>query len=160
MRIAHRASKIACAVLVLLSVSGFRAVSQAQQRASGSVIIALADDFPQMSSKSPRGGRVSAMVVRYPAGGGSDVILLRRDASPETLAGAVRLLRRVRAQEPHPQATRVSVLTGIGNSVRSGSAPTNGLARALQQVRQQRQVRIGNVGLGRWISVDDAALGR
>ena len=158
MKIIAHAARIAgtLAVLAIAIASGAPAAAQGQARKP--VVVALPDSFPE--THEPRGQitGVRGMVVRFASPGKRDMVILKHDdASPETLAAAINLLRRFRREVPNPQSDRVATLVDFVPPKLTPAA-REALAARLRELNSQQASRVGNLGSGRWIEIPDAIL--
>lgn len=155
--IIHTARSILGLVILVIAVA-FGAPAAAQGQARKPVIVALPDSFPE--THEPRGQitSVRGMVVRFASPGKQDMVILKRDdASPETLAAAINLLRKFRNAVHNPQSDRVATLVGFVPP-KLTPASREALAARLRQLDSQQTSRVGNLGRGRWIEIPDAIL--
>lgn len=136
-----------CALLVSLAVVVV-AHSAGAQTSARRAVVAIPDNFPETDAK--------ALVIRYADPAVGDVILLRRsDATPTILGAAFRLLTRLRATDPTPLADEVTSIAGAAQARGNRTAAAAYWNNVLARVHARPTARIGNLGAGRWIAVND-----
>ncbi|MGH7720028.1 MAG: hypothetical protein ACREON_14450 [Gemmatimonadaceae bacterium] len=110
------------------------------------VRVAVPDEFPTPGAR--------ALIVRSPAAGQGDVIILNHaHATAEALSAALALLRELRrsiANPPHTQVVTMQGFTARGAIDRGTLEP---LKSRLDLLRSRRPARIGNLGMGKWIEL-------
>ena len=111
-------------------------------------VVAIPDSFPNTEG--------NALVIRYADSAAGDVIILRRSAAtPSMLGAAFRLLSTLRAAEPTPQADAVTAITGAAQARGNRSATTAYWNSVLGRLGARPTARIGNLGTGRWLAIND-----
>jgi len=119
------------------------AAVQAQPHQPSEVTVAITDTLSASDAR--------ALVMRYPDARGDVIVLKRRDATPELLAGALWLLAQHRRVPPRAGQLELSVIQGSAPRTPLSSGRVAALNAALQRLAHQPTVRIGNLGRGQWL---------
>jgi len=143
-RISSVELSVGTGVFVALVVTAWALVTQSARR----VRIALIESLPTATAR--------AEILRFRERSRHDLILLpARTAGPLDLAAALELYR---SQSPRIAARSRSAgrttLTSLGDYSRLSPRTLRRAAAMLRAVQQEPEVRIGNLGRGRWEEFD------
>lgn len=125
-------------LVLVLALQGAAAAAQ-QARAT---FVALPEAFPPIDAR--------AIVVRD---GVRDVVLLRaEDATPETLAMSLIVVRRARERAPSPENGEMIPITGFAFTAELPEGERVRLAAVLERLGARPVTDVGTFGPGRWIA--------
>lgn len=147
---AIRSALIAAGVAFALFLISTRAAAQAS--ASNSAVLALVDSLPVPA--------VPAVVMFRSRPSGRHIVAIRRDrATPELLGGALALVRRL--ERAHAGDAR-SAIVPISASARTRALPASArapLQSLIERAERRPMTRIGDLGQGRWLRIDQPLSG-
>jgi len=104
------------------------------------IFLALPESFPPVDAR--------VVLLREP---GRDIVVLKTaEANPETLAIALRLLRRLRRETPTPTRGQMVPVTGFAFTSEISVAEHEWLESTLSRLRERPLSNVGNLGPGRW----------
>jgi hypothetical protein len=148
MKIIGLMTRTACLVALAMAVSPLWLSAAAQQQAQKRIVVTIPTAMPAFHS--PDGQKVSgvAAVVRFASAEKNDIIVLdSTNATPETLAVAINVLRRLRASDPNPVHDGMAVVDRFAPPTLD--ARYRGVLTAkLKELKAQPHAATGVVGPG------------
>lgn len=132
---------LALTILIAAAAVALPSRTEAQEPDAPAMFLALPETFPELDAR--------AVLIREP---GREIVVLKRDdSSPETLAMALRILRRIRTESLRPGQGQMVPMTGYALTRPLEGEERERLDAALGRLREQPLARVGNLGLGRSI---------
>jgi hypothetical protein len=134
-------TRAAMLLLALVTVVGAERAA-AQDDDATPVFLAMPRQFPDFEAR--------AILMRTP---GRDIVILHDgETSAETLAVALGVLRRIRADTPHVTQGQLVPITGFASRGGMTEQRARRLDTALQELRARPVTEVGNLGPGRWMT--------
>ena len=131
--------------LLLLVMAG---PSRAQSSAEPPAVLALADTLPVQGARA-------VVLFRARPTGRSVILLARASANPETIGGAIALLRRLERQHAGDDLSAIVPISGTVPTRPISPKRLAQLRSYLAEVNARPVTSLGDAGVGRWVSLRD-----
>ncbi|MGE0161041.1 MAG: hypothetical protein AB7T31_16710 [Gemmatimonadales bacterium] len=136
----------ALTLLIALALAAALGPSPLAAQADGGppLFLAMPDVYPDVD------GRVTLLREQS-----REVIVLARDATPEDLGVAIRMLARFRRERGQPERGRGNMIPIVGHAGTTLNAERRTrLETVLRELRSRPVTQVGNLGRGRWMRLD------
>lgn len=145
----HKYAFLARSTLLACLLAATPAMLHAQANAGPQTVVAIADSLPIAGAKSV------VLFRSQPTGG--HVVLLAADASAEAVGGALALIRRLERQHSGDNSSAVIAVSSTTALRAIRRADRNRWNAILRELKQRPRSRLGDAGMGRWMSLASPA---
>lgn len=144
-----RGLRNSCLILLVIS-----SVARAQSSVEPPAVLALADSLPVQ-------GAQAVVLFRARPIGRSVILLSSASARPETVGGAIALLRRLEREHAGDELSAIVPISGVAPSRPLSAQRRAQLRSYLTELSARPITTLGDVGRGRWVSLrDDSGIRR
>lgn len=133
--------------LILVVISG---ASQAQSSFEQPAVLALADSLPVQ-------GAQAVVLFRARPIGRSVILMSSATARPETVGGAIAVLRRLEREHAGDDLSAIVPISGVAPNRPLSPRRLAELRSYLDEVTARPVTTLGDLGRGRWVSLRDGS---